>query len=286
MAENEGHGSNPAHPAVRGARESARVRSSESAAIGTAWTEAKRSGRRTDGANGLRTVPEQKVVTDQLKRASESEKNAHLKRQLEHIERRKRELNLPTERRALIQSDNTEHNTERTREQMAKARLTANEIAGMKNAEFRAKQREAVREKAYTGYREEVFKGTLEKGDVKKIKIDGKDLIIPKDAPQNPDSPEFWNHHANTKETYDKFARQYPEIQKRLAEGKTIGEIGKDPELKGAAGFWYSKQDVVANDYKSHLFVENGYHRAKLAKEHNLEGVPVSVYEWNEKENK
>ena len=300
VAEGEGNRSNPANPGASTGREGARLRKAESTAkasaslegartqkselpaTGTASTEAKQSDRKVEGVTGT----EQKSLTDRLKRASESEKKAYLNNQLEQLERSKRELNLPAERRALIQSDNMDHNTERAREQLAKARLMANEIAETKSAEHRAEQRKAKLEKAYTEFNEGLVNGTLEKRDAKKIKVDGKDLIIPKDPTHNPDSPDFWIRQGNTKEVYDKFARQYPEIQKQLARGKTIEEIRKDPELNGAAKFWYSAQDVVANEYKSYMFVEKGYHRASLAREHDLTDVPVSVYEWSDKENK
>jgi hypothetical protein len=299
VAESEGNRSNQANPGASTGREGERLgkaastskgsasleggraRRSELAATGTASTEAKQSDRKVEGLTG--TV--QKNLTDRLKRASESEKKAYLNNQLEQLERSKRELNLPAERRALIQSDNMEHNTERAREQLARTRLRANEIAEVKSAEHRAEQRKAKLEKAYTEFKEGVVNGKLEKRDAKKIKVDGKDLIIPKDTTHNPDSPEFWSRHRNTKEVYDTFARQYPEIQKQLAGGKTIEEIRKDPELNGAASFWYSHHEVIASEYKSYMFVEKGYHRAELAREYDLTGIPVRVYDWFEKEN-
>ncbi|MEZ5549044.1 MAG: hypothetical protein R3E74_14860 [Pseudomonadales bacterium] len=301
MAESESNSGNPAHPGGKTGHEGVRLRNAESTskayatidgkrsrtselgAIGTTSTDMKQIDRKAEGA----TRTEQKIFTDRLKGASESEKNAYLKQQLEKLERSKRELNLPSERRALIQSDNVKDNIERTREQLVRARLTANEIAETKSAELLAEQRRAKLERAYAEFKEGTFNGTLERGDGVKSKVDGKDLIIPKDAPRSPESPEFWNHHQNTKEVYDKFARQYPEIQKQLAGGKTIAEIGMDSELKDAARFWYGKQDdLVANEYKSYMFVDKGYHRANLAREYNLADVPVSVYQWSEKENK
>ena len=244
------------------------------------------SQRTNDGAGSPRNGTEQKALTDRLNRTSESDKKAHLKRELEQMGRRNRELNLPNDRRVMIQSDDVERNSEHRREQLAKSRLMPYEMTGWSETEFRNRQPDAMVEKAYAAYRDGALKGKLEKGEGKNIKVHGKDLIIPRDAPRKPESPEFWDHHGNTKKTYDKFARQYPEIQRRLAEGTKIEDIRKDPEYKDAAGFWYSAQNIVTSEYKNYQFVETGYHRAELAREYNLEGVTITAYEWKDLENK
>lgn len=298
VTESESNGMGPANPWAKTRRESARLgkaesklnvsarfegagaRTAELRPTESASIEKKLIDKKVEGV----TETERKNPTDRLKRGSESERKAYLSKQLERLEYRRRQLNLPAERRAFFEFDNTEHHTERGREQLARSKLRANEISEAKNVEHRAEQRKAQLERVYTNFTEQLSNSMLEKRDAKKIKVDGKDLIISRDASQRLDSPEFWNHHANTKEVYDKFARQFPEIQKQLAKGKTVEEIRKDPELKNATKFWYSEQDVVANEYKGYVFVEKGYHRASLAREYDLKDVPVSVYEWREKE--
>lgn len=299
VTESESNRIGPANPWAKTGRESARLRAesklnvsarfegagarkAELRAIQSASIESKLSNKKVEGV----TETERTNPTDRLKMASESEKKAYLSKQLERLEYRRRELNLPAERRAFFESENSEHRAERGREQLARSRLRANEISEAKNVEHRGEQRKAQLERVYTDFTEKLSNSMLEKRDAEKIKVDGKDLIIPRDASQILDSPEFWNHHGNTKEVYDKFAHQFPEIQAQLARGKTLEEIRKDPELKNATTFWYSEQDVIANEYKGSMFVETGYHRASLAREYDLTGVPVSVYEWREKEAK
>ena len=239
-------------------------------------------GEANDKKHSQRRETEQVGQIDRLNRGSESERKAHLLTELQQMERRNRELNIPGDRRVMGQSGDIANGKQYRLENQAKAGAMRKEITSLSETDVHHTEAEAMAENAYNEFRNGVLNRTLEKGERKAVKVHGKDLIIPKGSSWSPESAEFWRHHGNTKETYDRFAHQYPEMQRRLAEGGRLDDIRMDPEYREAASFWFSPDKIVVNEYKNYRFVGAGFHRAALAREYSLEAVPATAYGWNE----
>jgi hypothetical protein len=89
---------------------------------------------------------------------------------------------------------------------------------------------------------------------------------------------EFWRHHGNNREFYDSMVEKYPTIKEQLDKGKPLEELKLNPELQKAIEFWWSKTDPVKfTQYKDSYFVEQGFHRVTLAKEHRFDEIPAVV---------
>ncbi|MEQ2443925.1 hypothetical protein WMO64_10670 [Pseudoflavonifractor sp. CLA-AP-H29] len=93
------------------------------------------------------------------------------------------------------------------------------------------------------------------------------------------DSPEFWNHHGNTKADYMALAEKLPAVQAGLAQGRTVDELKQDPELRGCVNAYYDPDNmvkVIQTPDGGYEYEDNGRHRIMAAKEMGCD-IPVQV---------
>lgn len=93
------------------------------------------------------------------------------------------------------------------------------------------------------------------------------------------DSENFWNHHGNTKADYQELASHLPEVQKGLAEGRTLAEMRQDPNLQNTVAAYYDPAKMVkveAREDGGYNFLDDGRHRVLAAQEQGC-SIPVQV---------
>ncbi len=93
------------------------------------------------------------------------------------------------------------------------------------------------------------------------------------------ESENFWNHHGNTKEDYQKLASHLPEVQKGLAEGRTLEEMRNDPALRDTVIAYYDPDKMVKVEAKEgggYNYIDDGRHRVLAAQEQGC-SIPVQV---------
>ena len=93
------------------------------------------------------------------------------------------------------------------------------------------------------------------------------------------DSENFWNHHGNTKADYQELASHLPEVQKGLAEGRTLAEMRQDPNLQNTGAAYYDPAKMVkveAREDGGYHFLDDGRHRVLAAQEQGC-SIPVQV---------
>lgn len=92
------------------------------------------------------------------------------------------------------------------------------------------------------------------------------------------DSPNFWNHHGNTKEDYMELASYLPEIQERLKNGESLDSIRMDDNLANTVNAYYNEDKMiqVVKYEDGYQFQDDGRHRLLAAQESGYD-VPVKV---------
>ena len=93
------------------------------------------------------------------------------------------------------------------------------------------------------------------------------------------DSPQFWNHHGNTKADYMALAEKLPAVQAGLAQGRTVDELKQDPELRDCVSAYYDPDNMVKvmqTPDGGYEFEDNGRHRIMAAREMGYD-IPVQV---------
>ena len=90
------------------------------------------------------------------------------------------------------------------------------------------------------------------------------------------DNPNFWNHHANDKESYMQLAEKLPQVQSEFDSGKTYDEISSNPELHDCVNAYYAPDKMICAEEKDgkYEFVDDGRHRLAAAQELGYD-VPV-----------
>lgn len=175
------------------------------------------------------------------------------------------------------------------RKQMGNSRLSANEIADMRRKSLNEVSdkttvpKELIHKENYNEFKEKAKAGQLEIKALPQqyIKVDD----IMRDSQWNENNKDFWQHHGNTFKDYNEFANKYPAIKERLAQGETLEDLKKDHELKSAVNFWWSgSEKLELAKFKDSYFVEKGFHRVELAKNHKIDEIPAYVNEAMEKE--
>ena len=102
------------------------------------------------------------------------------------------------------------------------------------------------------------------------------------------DSPNFWNHHGNSKESYMALAEKLPEVQKEFNSGKSYDEIHSNPELRDCVSAYYAPDKMIQAQQagSKYEFIDDGRHRLEAARELGCD-VPVQNVDkpYIEKEN-
>lgn len=102
------------------------------------------------------------------------------------------------------------------------------------------------------------------------------------------DSPNFWNHHGNSKESYMALAEKLPEVQKEFNSGKSYDEIHSNPELRDCVSAYYAPDKMIQAQQAGgkYEFIDDGRHRLEAARELGCD-VPVQNVDkpYIEKEN-
>lgn len=176
------------------------------------------------------------------------------------------------------------------RKQVENSRLSANEIADMRRkslnevSDKKTVPKELIHKENYNEFKEKAKAGQLEIKALQQqyIKVDD----IMRDSQWNEKKKDFWQHHGNSFKEYNEFANKYPTIKDRLAHGETPDDLKKDPELKSAVNFWCGSEKVELSKYKESYFVEKGFHRVELAKNHKIDEIQADVNEAIETEKK
>jgi hypothetical protein len=137
----------------------------------------------------------------------------------------------------------------------------------------------------YAEFKREFANKNIEFEDTGFRYVAEKDILSPKHSSPdwNAESRNFWTHHGNDEQYYISMAEKYPKIKEEIAKGRTIEELKTDPELKEAVRFWYCQESVRLIHYKDTYIVEEGLHRAELAKKYKLGNIPARVIEARKK---
>lgn len=116
--------------------------------------------------------------------------------------------------------------------------------------------------------------------------VDDTHIISPEaiDTKWDQRKEDFWNHHGNSFDDYNRMAEKYRIIQQELAHGKTLDELRLNQDLRSAVDFWWSKSEPVKLiKYKDTYWVDSGFHRVTLAKNNHLGAIPAEVAEASQK---
>ena len=100
------------------------------------------------------------------------------------------------------------------------------------------------------------------------------------------DDPNFWNHHANTKEDYMRLAEKLPDVQRELDSGKTLQELRQNPELRDTVSAYYDPEKMIHVQEKPDgglEFIDDGRHRVAAAQELGWVRYPSGQKGWKRK---
>jgi len=135
---------------------------------------------------------------------------------------------------------------------------------------------------AYNDFRQQHRDGNVRFMPAREVYVNEGDIMSPEhtDAEWDQRQANFWTHHGNTFEGYNEMADKFRLIQSHLAKGKTLDELRLDESMRPAIEFWWSKSEPVKlYKYKGSYWVDSGFHRVTLAKNHHLGAIPAMVTE-------